>query len=286
MTENAGDNGWIEVEGPEGRKVRIPPQLRDTWESLNKGYMRQADYTRKTQDAAKVRDQVLQEKAELADYFAQKRLIDANPMAKAAWDQYIQTGQFPFSGQTQEGPSETDNQFDADPEPQPNHMQRRHQQAMPDYLRQLNNELAAVRQRTTIDNVQTLMATPRYQKPYINQTEVAGYIASHPELHNLPSTALAEHVVLTLYGDHVLSDAQNEGYERAKAEMEQRLAAERVKAEAEALRPTRIVAEDGTVAPGPQDDKAWEELHRKDPAKYNELWNKTIEAYAQAMYSK
>ena len=257
-----------DTETQDVRMLDLPDGTKVSLEEAAKGYMRTADYTKKTQSLSTERTKVYEEKARLADVQARQNLIDRSPAARAAVDALIQNpesiGQ--IFGQGRQAPQDSDG-YGQPEQPGGQALDPRY-----DALAHTVGTLVGgihERERTQAVNAASAIVSAEWNKktyPFIDEEVVLAGINGSPHLWHMPPSQQVRAIVSAQYGDDIIKHAEQAGYEKRNAE----LAGERTQqAEQEARadnEPSNLVLEDQTSMQMPSPAELIK-LARTDPAK-------------------
>lgn len=267
MSDKDATQEWKEVELATGKTVKVPLALVEDIDELNKGNLRQADYTRKRQKAAEWEAQLAKREADIAVTRERINVIERNPRAKAAFEALTQDpyGAQNLLDQPPQAPQDpfTDTQPASVPAGIPvGNPEVARLQAM---VGQLSEQMNESQRRSADSAVEAELISAYGDNQYIEHDAVRAHLNGNPSIWNLSAKEQVRSTVLALYGDRVLEDARRAG----RTELQREIDAQRETDDAEAAQaansPTQFVMPDtGETVP---DMETLARMVRTDPEK-------------------
>ena len=199
-----------------GTQVKIPPELEGTMKELEAGYLRNADYTKKAQQAADERRVLAEDKAKHAMNLVRLESLQRNPVTAKIIEQLAANPSYVpnLAGQDQSGGS-----YDGQ-SPQSGAISPQLQELLGTLVKRQQQ----VEDRSTRNAAYATAVTELKDLPFANPAEIADYVVATGDPNKTPKEQVLA-AGLALYGqqmvDHVYAkgraDYQRELDEKARA---------------------------------------------------------------------
>ncbi len=217
-------------------EVEVPDNFA---EPVKNGYLRTSDYTKKQQKVAEERRAVAEEAARLAEDRAKIAIIRRNPRASAMLDTLLQ------DPGAIANPADLNQSADYGGSNGGGTQDNSEVRQLSAQVAQMNQRLMGMTQSITTQHIRGIIAAHHADKPFVNPDDVATTIVSNPLLAQYDPLEAVNYAVACMYPKQIKDLYVEQGRQAEATKYAELQAAEKARADAEAVAPPRMVTSNG-----------------------------------------